>query len=1017
MKIKAFLLIWMLSFPRSGIAKPNQYPSSSTALKEYWDAYQAFAKKRSTKQLSIYNGSLQKYTETEMKAERIRLSQESELLEKAIENYDAQLKAVAPSEARADAMLNQSIAMNRLASINDSLGKDSTFIRKSAISLLEEVVKTFPDYSEVDKARYYLAVNLEISDQEVASKKIWNELSKSENANIYVTHANVIVADQYFEADKYESSISYLNRALAKLSESNTKRFDPLVLEIRYRLAWSNYRASHLEESIQNCVDILKPGSAIKSENSRNGIRNDAITLISNSLYEIRDPNRIKGYMVKPDLSAATPEILLKVIEKFQAVEDHDAANLISASIPTNIALSPFYPDILKARSKSLGVLNLQNERMDVHEDLAILLPRTSLWRSRNSHDNAAISHMEQLGREAAISAASWHLNQGIETRSREDFQKSEQLYSILESSFPGDSESIKWQISRAQAEFSQEKLEVASETLSKLRSNLKIKSDELKMVAYQQVIVAEGIWRNAFARALDEGANPGADKDSVAKLAYLEKMVEAYSSKYPGNSESIDMQLALAGAWRDHGNATRSSKIWKQVLLNNPQKHQRVTALRGIIFAPLSERNNELAIATIMRFLKLEDWKTLGQPIRKEFEKTLSYVVSKRYEDLSKDARFEESSDLLLSIGKNFSAVPNSDRFYRDGAYQQAMAGRWTAAEDTARSYLAGTNSKFRGDMLYLQARSQEYQLKFNEAAKSYLQLAKLQPNHSKAGSSLMKAVDLSKANNDFAVQTDAVLVAISREKVAQRKYELLLVAADLYLQQGNSSEAWKLAAKAKNIAKSTVDRLNAEILEAKILIENQQLESGMDKLDEIRKQADIEKSNMGREDWGEIVSKAGLMKALEEEKKFAAAIISSSDREVNRSISIKSEIFENLTTIYEEVIASKSSAFVSEARFRLASVAESLSKDISMVLFNNESKMPYRDQERLKSQSRRLSNIASSLHSDNALVGTRDPSMIGKNTWVRKSWLKVHGGTQSEQAPSIPAAARAELPHQWSL
>lgn len=1017
MKLRQIFIIALLICSANSFAKESKYPASANALKEYWDAYQAYSKKRSVKRLSVYSGNLQKFTEAEAKAERIRLRQEAELLENAIANYEEQLKLVAPGDPRADAMLNQSIAMNRLASIFDSLDKDSVFVRKSAISLLEEVVKQYPDYSEVDKARYYLAVNLELADKEIEAKKIWNELAKSENSNIYVTHANVIIADHYFDLDRYEHSISFLNRGLNKLNESNTKRFDPLIFEIRYRLAWSNYRAGHLEESILNCIEILKPGSAIKTESARNNIKNDAVTLIANSLYEIRDPARIRSFLTKPDLSIAMPEILLKLTEKFQSIEDHTAANIVASNMPINMATSPFYPDILNARGKSLGALGMQSERMDVYEEIAILLPRTSLWRSRNSHDHATVSRMEQLGRDAAISAASWHLNQGFETRSLENFRKAEQLYTMLESSFPGDEELIRWQVNRAYAELNQEKLEMAATTLAKLRSNLSLKGDDLKKVSYQQVIVAERIWRKAFALALDGGATPGTDRESVAKLAQFDKEVAAYASKYPGRSESIDMQLSLAGAWRDHGNSTRSAAIWKQVLLNNPQKHQRVTALRGIVYAPISERNNEQAIATITRFLKLEDWKTLGQPIKKEFEKTLSYVVSRRYEDLSKDARFDESSDLLLSIGKNFSTVPNSDRFYRDGAYQQAMAGRWTAAEDSARTYLTGANSKFRGDMLYLQARSQEYQLKFNEAAKSYLQLAKTQPGHSKASSSLAKALDLSKANNDFAVQTEAVLLAVNREKVAQKRYELLLVGAGLYLQQGNSAEAWKLATKAKSTSKNTPERLNAELLEARILIENQQIDSGIEKLGDIRKEADIERSNMGREEWADIVSKASLMKAAEEEKKFSATAISSSDQEVNRTLSLKTEIFENLTNIYEEVIAAKSSEHVSEARYRLAAVAEVLSKDISSVLFNNEAKMAYRDQERLKSQAKRLANIASSLHSENALVGTREPAMIGRSAWVRKSWLKVNGGVQSEQSPSIPASARAELPYQWSL
>jgi hypothetical protein len=318
---------------------------------------------------------------------------------------------------------------------------------------------------------------------------------------------------------------------------------------------------------------------------------------------------------------------------------------------------------------------------------------------------------------------------------------------------------------------------------------------------------------------------------------------------------------------------------------------------------------------------------------------------------------------------------------------------------------------------MLYLEARAQEYQLKFSESAGSYLKLASLYPSHGKAQSSVSKAIHLAEANNNLPLQSEALALAAKREKRPDEKYKLLLANADLMLKQGEMEKAWKLAADAKSVANIPIDKFNAEILEARILLDNQQIQPGLDRLSDIRRRADLAKANLGRDDWGEVVSKVELAKAQEEMKKFKVSRINKDDKSIVRSLAIKSEIFENAAENFSQVVGTGSKEFSPEARFRLAEASSELARDIKTVLFDEEKRLPYRDQERLKGQSERLEKLSKSLHADNALMATRDPVALGQNTWLRKSWLLVNGGKNSNMAPSIPAAARAELPNEWSL
>ncbi|MEI8027053.1 MAG: hypothetical protein WCI18_11960 [Pseudomonadota bacterium] len=1004
------LVFFQTAFSGSSVPNPR-------ALKEYWEAYQAFAKKRSAQKMTEYSESLRKFQEEEGKKNRIQWESELSLLKSAVENYKEQLKILPNGDLKADNLLNLSVALNSQSNILDALGLDSVAVRSESIAQLEDHVKSFPENRDHDKALYFLASALEMSGQNGPSLSIWEELSKSRNINIYSIHANLIIADSYFEKDNYARSLSYLKVGLSKQQELATKRFDPLYYEIRYRMAWAYYRSGSLEDCISSSIEIIKANSSDLSPETREGMRKDAINLMANALYEIKDPAKIRSQLVKPDVTTASAEILIKLVEKLQGVDDHSSVNLIVSQLRKGLALSPFYPDILKLWSFSLGQINQIDQKMEVLEDLSLILPKSSLWRSRNSQQLSAIAHMEVLAREGALTAATWHLQRGMETGTKDDFLAADQLFSALETTFISDPEINRWKMNRALAQLQMDKWDEASLSLAKLRGNLTLSESDLQIVAYQQVIVAEKIWRKSYAKSLDSGVNPALDKETFSKLEAFDNAAESFVAKYPSKSESNDLLLSVAGAWRDHGNTKNSTDKWRKVLLSNPQNSQRVAALRGLIFAPISENNNELAISTITKFLKLEDWKSVGMPIKQEFEKTLSYVVSKRYEDLSKDARFDESSDLLLSISKNHNAVPGSDKFYRDGAYSQAMAGRWLAAEQSAKEYLARPAGKYQGDMLYLEARAQEYQLKFSEAAGSYMKLAALYPIHAKANSSVTKAIGLAEANNNLSLQSEALTLATKREKRPEQKYRLLLANADLMLKMGEFEKAWKLAADAKSVANIPIDKFHAEILEARILLDNQQINAGLDRLSDIRRRADIAKPNLGREDWGEVVSKVELAKAEEEMKKFKSARIDKEDHSLVRSLAIKSEIFENAAENFSQVIGTGSKEFAPEARFRLAEASGELARDIKKVLYDEEKKLPYRDQERLKGQSERLERLSKSLHSDNALAATRDPVALGQNSWLRKSWLVVNGGKSSNLAPSIPAAARVELPNEWSL
>ena len=144
-----------------------------------------------------------------------------------------------------------------------------------------------------------------------------------------------------------------------------------------------------------------------------------------------------------------------------------------------------------------------------------------------------------------------------------------------------------------------------------------------------------------------------------------------------------------------------------------------------------------------------------------------------------------------MVDTAKEISSIPDRDKFIRDGAYNMAIAGNWARAEEIAQEYLKSKKGKYKDDALYLVARSQEYQLKFGDAAKNYLSLATKYPRHSRAYVSLERAENLAATEEDFITAGKSAELLAKRTRESDKRYEVYMRSADHYIRAGEKSES----------------------------------------------------------------------------------------------------------------------------------------------------------------------------------------------------------------------------------
>ena len=415
-------------------------------------------------------------------------------------------------------------------------------------------------------------------------------------------------------------------------------------------------------------------------------------------------------------------------------------------------------------------------------------------------------------------------------------------------------------------------------------------------------------------------------------------------------------------------------------------------------------------------RFLALEDWSTLGDDLKNELLLVLSSVISKEAADLMKQGEIENAANVMVDNAKEVKDLPNKDKFLRDGAYNLAIAGNWAKAEEIALEHQQSENGKFRDDSLYLLARSQEYQLKFADAASNYYALAQKYPKHTRSMVALERAEKIASSEGNHDLAGSAAEMMANRTRDSQKRFAIYTRAANHYIKANKNEKSYQIASKAQKTSRGKVQNLKARILQAKILNANGQLTESEELATKIKTTAYAAKPNLGRKNWSEIVSEASFITAQSTQEKFDTFHLD--EIKIQVTISEKSVLFERLYDQYIEIIKTESPNHAPKARFLLAQSSEEFAGELVTVLSKNES-ISYSRKQQIIGQSKKLMNIAKKLHGDNLLAQTRKPSLYKNNPWIKKS-LIIAGKTKkvdNRNETLLPNTVDLKLPSNWRM
>lgn len=1003
--------------------KSTPNPDALAAYKKFWDAFTLYEKKKNNTQSEERQKTRETLNTAADAAEFAGNEQRLAALQESAKKYRENLASTPRSNHRPFVLINMAQVLSELSFFQSKAGaQEAQDHQKNAILALEEIERDFPTFQHMSEALYLKAALLEAQNNSQAASGIWAKLANS-GSDRFAFHACLVLGDRDFEKADLDGALNYYTRAKSMLSKLATEEKPLDHIRVYYRLAWAQFKRANHSGVLASIREILKPGTLARSPRNKEKIFSDLSDLAASSLFSINKTEISKDFLhanTTRQISAKTAvSLMTHYLDSNLATLGLEIGELASQEF----ALEPEYPDILQTKAKCEAAAGRLSQRQETLEKLGMLLPESSLWRQHNSNNTALVDHMTTLARSASESVASQYYQQGLSSGNAKKFLMAATYYKFLLDDSPNSEKSASIRLNIANCQFFADRLDDAEQSYSELISNLKVPEDVLMTALFQRALTLEKIWRKDLEITIQKGLSASNNQLILARLGELEIAAEDYANRFPSQSRATDLLLVAASANRDQSRFAEANRFWQRVLLSNPSPGQRAIAIRGIIFTKIRDGKAADIIETASNFLKLEPNDTATDGLRQELLGVIATAASDEAASLSKKGLTEEAGSILLRVVSDFPGLPNRELMWRDGAYFIAISGDWPRAEASAENFLKESFNRFRGDMIYLTARSHEYQLRFSRAVKAYLDLARTNPEHPRAKISLERAERLALADNSLSLAGQAAFELAKRETLASKKLTLLDTSIRHFTDAGELGKALAISETRKKHSSMIADKLRSEFLIARLRYSAGEKQIAMDDLDTLSKQIERNRRQLG-DAYKSLAADVNMELGLQLLTQFNGININAQKNASVARVEKKSALFSELTRRFDKVSSLDLPAASPKARFLVGQAAASLADEITSIPSRSGEPVALRNQTRFNQNIVRLRDISQRYHGNNILAKQREPHQYSRNEWISRSALAVSGAAQGSQSNSVlntksdqlSTASSNDIPLQWS-
>ncbi len=1022
MKLLIFLIT--VSIYRPLMAQVNIHkipdPKAVDAYKHYWNTFDEYERRRIISKKDSISLAWDQLRQEFHHSQRVLSDEQIAQLKEAARKYRSHLKSYPNSQNTPYVLLNLAQILNKVG--QHYAEKDvnaGTQYRSEALEVLDEVIKKYRIFERKEEVLYLKATILASLSQKESAHKTWVALASIATNSVYGAHAYIALGDYYFRAEISQKSLSSYQKAVKIISKLNFADKDYELVRVQYRIAWAAYRSAELGTCITTVIDILRPGRVLRKVSVKNAIEQDAVELIGDALYENNDINYTKSILGQQVLRNFSSAIALRMLKRYLAARIDSRAAELGEHVVATFPRALHIPDILVILADIYRKSDRTELWLEALEKLALMLPKNSLWRYQYQHQYEAIRNMEQAALHATIALASHYYKIGMINGSVSSFAAASSYYQSLLQFNGNHPNANDWRLKQANSYYFSSNLGGAQKIYSELVNDHRVDRKTLQIASFQIILTLEKIWREEYGKSVEANRDPKNDPIVLQFVVDMEDVVDRFANKFPSSQFAIEALLKAGAVNRDMERMEQAAKYWQRVLISKPKPLERSLAIRGLVYSQVKTGNYNEVIKVVGRYLKLEDWKSMGHGLQNELEGILVAAVQEGSDELTAKGDMLTAAYLLRDLTQDFPHLQSNDTFNRDAAYLLAIGGEWRQALDLAHRCLGIKRYTHKADMAYLKARALEFQMRFPLAAKAYLYLGQTYPSHSRAKISLKRAYQLAKAEDDMVTAAKSLKILARQSKEQQKKWQYYRQSAETYAEIGKAEDALQVARQAKRFAKTIENRLEIRLLIAKQRFRLGEEVKALRELQAISRNAKQYREKIDKSVYEKTYSEANFLIAEEQKNIFVGFKIKERSGSIINNIREKTRYFEKLTEKYNRAIKGNDPQFTIRSRYEIASAAETLSYEINELVLMDKA-ISSTHGIKLKHQAERLQKFSRNLYSENLMEARRRPKVHYNNPWLKKSSIKLTGfvdTTKMESEYQNMYSMTSLMPYQWSL
>lgn len=639
-----------------------------------------------------------------------------------------------------------------------------------SIAISKKILAQYPSFKSRDRVLYVLGYYYDeqgLKQESIASfQQLINEFPKSE----YAPEGYMRIAENWFALRKFKNAIDNYKFIL---------NFpDSIFYEISlYKIAWSNYLLGQYNDAIDYFTKLitLKPWAAQKYEDEAlemerrrrsMDLRNEALTYLALSFSEAGGPKAVIAHFERLKLKEYTVEVLRRLSDIYYQQLRHPEA---IESIRVYLQYAPFVADGPQYQSKIIDCYEKMGESESAFAErqrLADLFGPRSAWWQKNIRNVSAIKEAKKLVEDALIYSATLFHERAQRLgaqKEKADLDESRRSYTLAIEAykrylldFSDSPQAYEMRFNYAESLYSVGSYELAAvqyQTVAK--ANLK-DGKYLKDAAFNTILSYENLLKQTGFELDQEISKkpvmvvpePGAAQMAVATsgkpiTGTQQKLVAAYDQfvTWLPKADKVPEVTFKAALIHYHAeNYGEAVNRFDQFVKRYPKHQFTPSAVNYTLVAFFNQRQWANVEAWSRRILADVDLQKSFKP--EEIQKLLAVSILYQGEQLTKQAKYAEASQKLLTLDREFKANP----FAAMGMYQAALVNEKAGKDEESIKILDNLvknypKSEWAPKSLFLIGRQRERSLKFDEAALAFERLAHQYPQSEQAADSLFNA------------------------------------------------------------------------------------------------------------------------------------------------------------------------------------------------------------------------------------------------------------------------------------